>query len=148
MRSNCSARFFRYETHLSVLRPLTLGGGSLAQPTIGKFGQLLLLVVLLLIICTAVFLPLFLNILGLSMPAKWGPITRIVVQITVGSWVGTVAVSIVRVAVFLYASRHPKSARISRYGKRRTDVMNVRDFTLWFLGIMTVLAAYATSWFT
>lgn len=35
---------------------------------------------------------------------------------------------------------------MEEYAEERKDVAYVRDFSLWFLGIMTALAAYMTVW--
>jgi hypothetical protein len=115
------------------------------QPVLfGKLGWVLLFAALFLIGGTAYFLPFFLDILKLSMPEKWASITRLVVQITIGSWVATAVMSIVRVIVWLRAVFAVTS--LTKYENERKDIMYVRDFTLWFLGIMTVLAAYTTQW--
>jgi len=115
------------------------------QPVLfGKLGCVLLFVALFLIGGTVYFLPPVLDILKLSMPEKWASITRLVVQITIGSWLAAAVMSLVRVIVWLRAVFAKTS--LTKYQNERRDVMYVRDFTLWFLGIMTVLAAYTTQW--
>jgi len=115
------------------------------QPLLfGKLGWVLSIVDLLLIGGIAYFLPSVLDVLKLSMPGKWASITRLVVQITIGSWVATVVMSLARVIVWLRAVF--AITKLTEYQNERRDVTYVRDFTLWFLGIMTVLAAYTTQW--
>jgi len=111
---------------------------------LGKLGLSLLLVTLALVLITAVALPAVMNYLQLAFPDKWVEATRIVVQITFGSWVGTVAISIARVAIWLRAVY--AETTLEEYAKERKDVTYVRDFNLWFLGIMTALATYMTLW--
>ena len=110
----------------------------------GKLGWTLLFVVLFLIAGTAYFLPMILDILKLSMPEKRASATRAVVQITLGSWVATAVVSVVRVIIWLRAVL--AATTLTEYQNERRDVMYVRDFTLWLLGIMTALAAYMIQW--
>ncbi len=111
---------------------------------LGKFGWLLLFGTLTLVLITAVALPTVMNYLQLVFPAKWVEATCIVVQITFGSWVGTVAVSITRVVIWLRVVYGYTT--MEEYAEERKDVTYVRDFSLWFLGIMTTLAAYMTVW--
>ena len=109
-----------------------------------KLGWVLLFVALFLIGGTAYFLPPILDILKLNMPEKWASITRLVVQITIGSWVATAVMSIVRVIVWLRAVFAITS--LTKYQDERREIKYVRDFTLWLLGIMTALAVYMTQW--
>jgi len=109
-----------------------------------KLGWVLLFVALFLIGGTAYFLPSILDILKLNMPEKWASITRLVVQITIGSWVATAVMSIVRVIVWLRAVFAITS--LTKYQDERREIKYVRDFTLWLLGIMTALAVYMTQW--
>jgi hypothetical protein len=111
---------------------------------LGRLGWLLLFGTLALVLITAIVLPTIMDHLQLVFPAKWVEATRIVVQITFGSWVGTVAVSIMRVVIWLRAIRGVTT--MEEYAEERKDVAYVRDFSLWFLGIMTALAAYMTVW--
>ena len=110
----------------------------------GKIGWILLLVTLALVFITAAALPTVMKSLQLGFPAKWAEATCIIVQITFGSWVGTVAASIARVAIWLRAVYAGLSGE--EYAKERQDVTNVRNFSLWLLGIMTALATYMTLW--
>jgi hypothetical protein len=111
---------------------------------LGKLGWLLLFGTLALVLITAIVLPTVMEYLQLAFPDKWVEATRIVVQITFGSWVGTVVVSIARVAIWLRAVYGV--ATMEEYAEERKDVTYVRDFSLWFLGILTALAAYMTVW--
>jgi hypothetical protein len=111
---------------------------------LGKLGWILLFGTLVLVLITAIALPAVMNYLQLAFPAKWVEATRIVVQITFGSWVGTLIVSIARVVIWLRAVYG--TATMEEYSEQRNDVTYVRDFSLWFLGIMTALAAYMTVW--
>jgi hypothetical protein len=110
----------------------------------GTLGKVLLILSLLLILATAYFLPTLLVASNLSMPAKWASVTRIVIQITIGSWVATVVMSIANVIVWLRAVFVITDGE--QYAHERRDVTYVRNFTLWFLGIMTALSAYIVTW--
>lgn len=116
------------------------------QPALlfGKLGWMLLFVSVLSIIGTAYFLPMILDSLELSMPEKWAPVTRLVVQITIGSWVAASFMSILRVIVWLRAVFAITS--LTEYENERRDITYVRNFTLWLLGIITALTAYMTQW--
>lgn len=111
---------------------------------LGRLGWLLLFGTLALVLVTAIALPTVMNYLQLAFPDIWVEATRIVVRITFGSWVGTVAITIARVAIWLRAVYGVTS--VGEYVEERKDVTYVRDFSLWFLGIMTALAAYMTVW--
>jgi polyferredoxin len=119
-------------------------GTLMGDVLFGKLGLSLLLATLALVLITAIALPTVMNYLQLAFPAKWAEATCIVVQVTIGSWVGTVAVSIARVAIWLRAVY--AQTTMEEYAKERKDVTYVRDFNLWFLGIMTALATYMTLW--
>jgi hypothetical protein len=110
----------------------------------GKLGWALFVLTLILVIVTALILPYIMTILHLAFPAKWVKATRVVVQITFGSWVGTVVVSIARIIIWLRAVFSVTNG--VQYSNERRDVTYVRDFSLWLLGIMTALAAYMTVW--
>lgn len=111
---------------------------------LGRLGWLLLFGSLVLVLIVAIALPTVMNYLHLAFPDKWVEATRVVVRITFGSWVGTVVASIARIAVWLRAVYGYTT--IGEYAEERKDVTYVRDFSLWFLGIMTALAAYMTVW--
>jgi len=111
---------------------------------LGRLGWALLILTLILVIGTALSLPYIMTILHLVFPTKWVTATRVVVQITFGSWVATVAMSIARIIVWLRAVYSKTFG--TRWASERSDVMYVRDFSLWLLGIMTALAAYMTVW--
>jgi len=111
---------------------------------LGRLGQLLLFGTLSSVLITAVVLPTIMDYLQLVFPAKWVEATRIVVRITFGSWVGTVVVSIMRIIIWLRAVSGVTT--MEEYAGEREDVTHVRDFSLWFLGIMTALTAYMTVW--
>ena len=109
-------------------------------------GWTLLIVSICLIAGTAYFLPYILRAAALDMPEEWPLVTRIIVQITLGSWVATSIVSIARGVIWLrYVLVH---TGVTEYKNERRDVTIVRDFTLWLLGIMTALAVYMTQWFS
>jgi hypothetical protein len=110
----------------------------------GRLGWALFIVTATLVIITAITLPSIMHALNLEFPTKWAEITRLVVQITFGSWVGTVGVSIARIIIWLRAVF--SITDMDQYSKERRDVTYVRDFNLWLLGIMTALAGYMTVW--
>lgn len=110
----------------------------------GKFGLVLLVISFGSVLITAYFLPAIMDSLQLVFPTEWVEATRVVVQITFGSWVGTVVVSIARIVVWLRAVF--SMIDLDQYAIDRRDVTYVRDFNLWLLGIMTALAAYMTTW--
>ena len=110
----------------------------------GRFGWALLALTLISVVVTAVILPYVMTILSLAFPAGWVTATRIVVQVAFGSWVGTVIASIARIIIWLRAV-FAVTTGVQQSNERR-DVTYVRDFSLWFLGIMTALAAYMTVW--
>jgi hypothetical protein len=117
------------------------------QPLLfGKLGLSLLIISLVLTAVTAYFLPNILVLCQLKMPEKWAPITRIIVQITLGSWVASSATSIAQVIVWLRCKL--VITDITQYEDEQKEVTFVRNFTLWLLGIMTVLAGYMTLWFS
>ena len=105
-----------------------------------------MIVSIILIVTTAYFLPSILDIFKLSVPQRWPTATRIVVQITIGSWLAASLVSITRVIVWLRAML--AITTLTEYGNERKEVMLVRDFILWLLGLMTALAIYMTQWFS
>jgi hypothetical protein len=115
-----------------------------ADALFGRLGWALLILTLILVIVTAVALPYIMTVLHLVFPTKWVEATRVVVQITFGSWVGTVVASIARIIVWLRAVYAITTG--VQYSNERRDVTYVRDFSLWLLGIMTALAAYMTVW--
>ena len=116
----------------------------MANALFGRLGWWLLVVTVTLVIITAITLPYLMPTLGLEFPTKWADVTRFVVQVTFGSWVGTVAVSIARIIIWLRATF--SLTTLEQYSKERKDVTYVRDFSLWLLGIMTALAGYMTVW--
>jgi len=111
---------------------------------LGKLGWFLLFLTLALVLITAVVLPTIMDYLQLAFPAKWVEATQIVVRVTFGSWVGTVAMAITRVVIWLRAVYG--FTTMEEYAEEHKDVTYVRDFSLWLLGIMTALAAYMTVW--
>jgi uncharacterized membrane protein len=112
----------------------------------GKLGWSLLAISLALILATTYFLPDMLNSFQLKMPEKWAPLTRLIVQITLGSWVAASAMSIIRAIIWLRCKL--VLTNLKQYESERNAVTLVRDFTLWMLGIMTALAGYVTIWFS
>lgn len=110
----------------------------------GRLGWALFIVTATLVIITAITLPYIMPVLDLEFPTKWADVTRFVVQITFGSWVGTVVVSIARIIIWLRVMFSVTT--MGEYSKERRDVKYVRDFNLWLLGIMTALAGYMTVW--
>jgi len=109
-----------------------------------RLGWILLFISLGSVFITAYFLPAIMDSLQLVFPVEWVEATRAVVRITFGSWVGTVAVSIARIVIWLRAVF--SITTMDQYAIERRDVTYVRDFNLWLLGIMTALAAYMTTW--
>ena len=112
----------------------------------GKLGWSLLVISLVLIAVTTYSLPNILVSCQLEMPEKWAHATRIIVQITLGSWVAASAMSIAQVIVWLRCKF--VITDISQYENEREAATAVRNFNLWLLGIMTVLAGYMTQWFS
>ena len=112
----------------------------------GKLGWSLLVISLVLIAVSTYSLPNILASCQLEMPEKWAPLTRIVVQITLGSWVAASAMSIAQAIVWLRCKL--VITDLPKYENEREAVTVVRNFTLWSLGIMTALAGYMTLWFS
>jgi hypothetical protein len=92
----------------------------------------------------AVVLPYIMSVANLAFPSKWATVTHYVVQITFGSWVGTALTSAVQGVIWLCASLSIIDAAQNDQYKKETKT--VRNFTIWLLGILTVLAAYLTAW--
>ena len=110
----------------------------------GRLGRALFVLTLILVVAATITLPYIMTILHLAFPTKWVEATRVIVQITFGSWVATVVMSIAKTVVWLRAV-YAKTVG-TQYADERRDVTYVRDFSLWLLGIMTALAAYMTLW--
>ena len=110
----------------------------------GRLGWALFILTLIIIVVTAIALPYIMPVVHLVFPTKWVKVTRFVVQIAFGSWVGTAFVSIARIIIWLRAVF--SMTTMEQYRNERRDVTLVRDFNLWLLGIMTALAAYMTTW--
>jgi len=112
----------------------------------GRTGLFLLVVITLVIVVAPLYLPLILNLADLSTPKRWPAITLSVVWLTVGAWIGTLLTSIARVIVWLRFKLAMTAGK--EWAREREDVMAVQSLSLWLLGLLTVLSAYLTQWFT
>ena len=123
---------------------MRLGSKLVSDPFLGNLGWMLFFVTCGSVLITAYSLPTVMDSLQLAFPTEWAEATRVVVQITFGSWVGTVIVSIARIVIWLRIVYSVTD--MAQYATERRDVTYIRDFNLWLLGIMTALAAYMTAW--
>lgn len=117
-----------------------------SQLLLSKLGGSLLIVGISALIIVSYFIPSILSLVGLSMKENWSTATKMIVQLTIGSWVASTIASIVRAYVWLQAmlSRIPSTT----YHKNRDEVKMVQNLFLWILGLMTVLSVYVTQWFS
>lgn len=79
------------------------------------------------------------------MKENWSTATKIIVQLTVGSWSASTITSIARVYVWLQALL--SQIKSTEYHRMRDEVKMVQNLFLWILGLMTVLSVYVTQWF-
>lgn len=105
----------------------------------------MLVVITLVMVVAPLYLPLIVNLAGLSTPKRWPAITLSVVWLTVGAWIGTLLASIARVVVWLRFKLAMTAGK--EWAREREDVMAVQSLSLWLLGLLTVLSAYLTQWF-
>ena len=113
---------------------------------LGKAAWLLLVIVCVEVIVIFLSLPWILTTADLSVPANWASVTFIVVRLTISVWVGTFLTSVARVVVWLRFKLAITKAE--EWQGEKSDVQAIHSLSLWLLGLLTVLAAYLTQWFT
>jgi len=112
----------------------------------GKFGRGLLMASAIILIVVSYFLPNILSLTGLNMKENWPTATKIVVQLTIGSWSATSITSLARVYVWIQYLLAEISS--TKYQEKSKEVKMVQNLFLWILGIMTALSTYITLWFS
>ena len=113
---------------------------------LGKSAWLLLATVCASVAVIFFSLPSILQTAGLAIPPKWAPVTFIIVRLTISIWVGTFVTSVARVIVWIRIKLAATDAQ--EWSKEKSDVQAIHSLSLWLLGLLTVLAAYLTQWFT
>lgn len=91
------------------------------------------------------FIPDILSLVGLNMKENWPTATKMVIQLTVGSWSASTITSIARAYIWLQAMF--AEIKSTEYHKMRDEAKIVQNLFLWILGLMTVLSAFVTQWF-
>jgi len=112
---------------------------------LGTLGWILLGVSLLLFVAVAVSLPTILGLLNFDMNTKFGLATRIIIQVTLGTWGSSAVMSAMPYALKLYTKM--RDPNMSNYGDNRKDVIRIRDLSAWTCGLLTALGVYAIQWF-
>lgn len=111
-----------------------------------KFGLGLLIMSILILFVVSYFLPDILSLAGLNMKENWPKMTKMIVQLTIGSWSVTCVTSAARVYVWIRALLAEIPA--TKYAEKRDEVKMIQNLFLWILGIMTALSTYVTLWFS
>ena len=109
-----------------------------------KFGWGLLIASSIILLVVCICIPDILAYTGLSMKETWPSTTKIIVQLTIGSWTATLVAHFGGVIIRMQA----QLAIISsiEYEDLKSEMTEVQNIFLWILGLMTALSGYVTLW--
>jgi flagellar biosynthesis protein FlhB len=113
---------------------------------LSRFGWSLLTASIIILFIVSYFIPNILSLAGLNMKESWPTATKMIVQLTIGSWCASTLSSVARVYVWLRAlfAEIPST----EYHEIRDEVKMIQNLFLWILGLMTTLSGYVTLWFS